>query len=126
MRKGASSVTRKLILEAKSRGEHEQGWLLLSSAGVTRRRRYAALGVCNHEADVFDALISGLVGTYAFSYFATMAAANNYIRIPPCSLVVLLSICNLLGGIQGQEATGIKIEMWLVMIGTRPSLYSCG
>lgn len=50
---------------------------------------------------------------------------NNYIHIniymqPSCRA------CNLLGGIQGREATGIKIDMWLVMIGTRPSLYSCG
>lgn len=42
-----------------------------------------------------------------------------------CSLVVLSSP-NLLGGIQGTEATGIKIEMWLEMIGTGTSLYSCG
>lgn len=36
-------------LEAKA-GEHEQGWLSFSSAGVTKRRRDAALGMCNYEA----------------------------------------------------------------------------
>jgi hypothetical protein len=40
----------------------------------------------------------------------------------PCGLIPF----NLLGAIQGTEATGLKIEMWLVLIGTRPSLYSCG
>lgn len=82
----------------------------------------------NHEAPVFGVLVilSRQVCTCSFRIQLLLyGGGSSNIGTHICSLVVLSSI-DLLGGIQGREATGIKIEMWLVAIGTCPSLYSCG